>query len=67
MASNNKFIQGTLVLGMIFFLMMSTWFGSYLFKGYRRRRNALRLQGEESGLHTTYGAANEKVSIQYRD
>ena len=67
MASNNKFFQGTLVLGMIFFLMMSTWFGSYLFKGYRRRRQAIRLRGEETGLQTTYGAAEEKASLQYRD
>ncbi|KAI0090566.1 phosphoglycerate mutase-like protein [Irpex rosettiformis] len=67
MTSNNKFLEGTLVLGMIFFLMMFTWFGSYLFKGYRRRRSALRLRGEETGLQTTYGAADEKASLQYRD
>ncbi|KAI0692155.1 phosphoglycerate mutase-like protein [Cytidiella melzeri] len=67
MTAGDKFLEGTLVLGMIFFLMMFTWLGSYLFKGYRRR-SALRLRGEEASLESiNYGAAGEKAMIQYRD
>lgn len=65
--AGNKFLEGSLILGMIFFLMMFTWLGSYLFKGYRRR-SALRLRGEEAGLGVTnYGSANEKNMAQFRD
>ncbi|KAI0343444.1 phosphoglycerate mutase-like protein [Trametopsis cervina] len=65
--AGNKFLEGSLILGMIFFLMMFTWLGSYLFKGYRRR-SALRLRGEEAGLGVTnYGSANEKNMAQHRN
>lgn len=67
LAAGNKFLEGTLILGMIFLLMMFTWLGSALFKGYRRRKY-VRLAGEEAQLAVTpsYGTQGEKGLGQYR-
>lgn len=60
--AGSRFLEGTFAMAAVFLLMMFVWLGSFAVKRFRRR-NYIRLQGNEVRSETLHACDN--ISSEY--